>query len=127
MTLRGLLVLTLLALVTACDGPVAGELSLELVTPSSSDGAILFRVRTPSPREFGEVSAECTECQAFAYHVSDSELYGVVTGPLASGPLVRIVVSDAGVRGAYLVEIIEVSGRDRRIRSTAGYELRLSQ
>jgi hypothetical protein len=128
MRFRGLFVLVLLALVTpACDGPTAGELSIELATPSSGDGAILFRVRTPSPREFGEVSATCPGCQAFSYRVSDSDLYCVVTGSLTSGPLARILVSDPGARAAYLVEILEVSGLDRRIRPPAGYELRLSQ
>ncbi len=112
--------------VPACDGPTAGELSIDLVTPNNSDGAILFKLRTPASRELGEVTAACSGCQVFPYKISESELYCVVTGALSSGPLVRIAVSDVGVRSAYQVTIEQVSGVDRRIRSTVGYELRLS-
>ncbi len=127
MRFRTLLALALAALVApACDGPTAGELSIDLVTPNSNDGAILFKLRTPSPREFGEVTATCSECQAFPYRVSDSELYYVVTGPLTSGPLIRIVVSDASMRSVYHVEILEISGLDHQLRSIVGYELHLS-
>jgi hypothetical protein len=127
MRLKMLLVLALLGLVaTACDGPTAGELSIDLVTPNGNDGAILFKLRTPTSREFGDVTATCTGCEAFAYRVTESELYCVVTGPLTSGPLARIVVSDLSPRSAYQVSILEISGIDRRLRSDVGYELNLS-
>jgi hypothetical protein len=128
MRLRSLMALTLLALVApACDGPTAGEVSIDLVTPSSSDGAIQFKVRTPSSRDLGELTAVCSGCQAFSYRVSESELYGVVTGPLTSGPIARLAVSDLGVSSAYIVTILEISGLDHRLRSDVGYELRLSR
>jgi hypothetical protein len=128
MRLRALVALTLLASVApACDGPTAGEVSIGLVTPSSSDGAILFKVRTPSSKDLGELTAACSGCQAFSYRVSESELYGVVTGPLTSGPIARLAVSDLGVSSAYVVTILEISGLDHRLRSDVGYELRLSR
>ena len=128
MRLRTLLVLLLLGLmVPACDGPTAGELSIDLITPSNSDGAILFKVKTPSSKDLGDITAACSGCQAFSYRVSATELYGVVTGPLTSGPLARIAVSDVGVRSAYLLTIVEISGLDHRLRSDVGYELRLSR
>jgi len=111
----------------ACDGPTAGELSVDLVTPSTTDGAILFKIQTPSVMDVGEATASCSQCQAFSYRISDTELYCVVTGNLSSGPLARIAVSNVGIRGAYELTIVEVSGRDRRIRSNVGYELRIGR
>jgi hypothetical protein len=111
----------------ACDGPTAGELSVELVTPSTTDGAILFKIKTPAAMDVGEATASCAQCQAFSYRISDTELYCVVTGDLSSGPLARIAVSNVGIRGAYELTILEVSGRDRRLRSNVGYELRLGR
>ena len=128
MRLRVLLTLTLLSFVaSACDGPTAGEFSIDLVTPNNGDGAILFKVQVPSSKDLGDLTAACSGCQAFSYRVSDAELYCVVTGPLTSGPLARIAVSDVGVRSAYVVTIVEVSGLDRQPRSEVGYELRLSR
>ena len=111
----------------ACDGPTAGEISLELVTPSTSDGAILFEVEAPSSKELGDVTAACSGCQAFFYTVSATKLYAVVTGPLTAGPLARVAVSDVGAISAYAVTIVEISGLDHRLRSDVGYELRLSR
>ena len=111
----------------ACDGPTAGEISVDLFAPSATDGAILFKVETPSSRDVGDVTAACSGCQAFTYRISETELYSVVTGPLTSGPLARIAVSNVGVRSAYVVTIVEIAGRDHRLRSNVGYELRLSR
>jgi len=111
----------------ACDGPTAGELSVDLVTPSTTDGAILFKIKAPAAMDVGEVTASCSQCQAFSCRISDTDLYCVVTGDLSSGPLARIAVSNVGIRGAYELTILEVSGRDRRLRSNDGYELRLGR
>ena len=128
MRLRTLVMISVLAmLVPACDGPTAGELSIDLVTPSNSDGAILFRVETPSSKDLGQVTPACSGCDAFSYKVSDSEIYVAVTGALTSGPLARIVVSDVALSGLYAVSIVEIAGRDRRLRSDVGYQLRLSR
>ncbi len=119
--------IVLLALaMPACDGPTAGEISIDLVTPNTSDGAILFKLRAPSSGEFGDVAAACSGCQVFSYRVTESEVYCVVTGSLTSGPLARVVVSNAGARGIYEMTILEVSGVDRRLRSDVGYALKLA-
>lgn len=128
MRFRTFFALTLLGLLTlACDGPRAGEISIDLVTPNNGDGAILFKVKTPSSKDLGELTAVCSGCQAFSYKVNENELYGVVTGSLTSGPLARLAVSDVGVSSAYVVTIQEISGLDHRSRSDVGYELRLSR
>ncbi len=112
---------------SACDGPTAGEIVVDLATPSTTDGAILFKIEVPSSMELGEVTAACSACQAFVYMRSEIELYVVVTGPLSSGPVVRIAVSDAGARSIYAVTLLEVAGLDHRLRSNVGYELRISK
>jgi len=128
MRFPALIGLLLLAVgLTSCDGPTAGELSVELVTPSSNDAAILFKIAAQTSEDIAEVSAACGGCEVYTYRVSDDEIYCVVTGDLASGPLARIGVSHVGLGSAYTVEIIDVSGPDLRSRSTVGYELRLSR
>jgi hypothetical protein len=128
MRLRVVLAVCLLSLaLPACDGPTAGEISIDFITPNSSDGAISFRIESASSRELGELSADCEGCRAFSYRLSDSELFCVVAGALATGPLARITVSDVGVRSAYAVTILEVAGQDHRLRSTTGYELLLGR
>ena len=122
-----LVVFVLLALaMPACDGPSAGEISIDLVTPNTSDGAILFKLLTPSSGEFGDVVAACPGCRVFSHRITESEVYCVVTGSLTSGPLVRVVVSNVGARGIYEMTILEVSGVDRRLRSDVGYDLKLA-
>ncbi len=123
-----LLVVVMFGLVAAsCDGPTAGEFAIDLVTPSSNDGAILFKVEALASEDLGGVTATCSGCQAYTYKVSETELFCAVTGPLSPGPLVRMAVSHVGVTSAYSVEILEVTGTDRQPRSTEGYELRLSR
>ncbi len=126
---RGLGVLLLLgSLNLSCDaGPKAGEILVNLVTPSNSDGAILFRVEAAEPHAITGVSAACAACQVFSHNISDTELGGVVTGAPASGPFVRIAVSDAQARQAYTVTVVQVAGRDHRLRSPIGYELELEK
>lgn len=128
MKLRILLALAAVAaLGLACDGPTAGELSVELVTPNSGDGAILFKLEAPASQDFGPVTAACSGCQAFIYRVSEAEVYCVVTGPLTPGPLARITVADVGMRGAFSATILQVAGLDRQLRSDVDYQLRLSR
>lgn len=113
--------------VSGCEGPTAGEVAIDLVTPNSGDGAVLFRIETPSTNALGDITAACPGCQAFAYRTGDSEVFCVVTGPLASGPLARVVVSNVGARSGYSVQIIEVADMDHGLRSTEGYELIISR
>lgn len=112
---------------TSCDEPNAGELLVELATPNASDGAIAFRVESSYAVDVTGVTAACTGCQAFMHRVSDSDFYCVVTGPLTSGPLVRLAVSNVVLRSAYKVTIEEIAGLDHRLRSPTGYELRLTR
>lgn len=110
----------------ACDGPTAGEISVELVTPNVGDGAIFFKIETPSSNSLGDVTAACPECRAFVYQTNDAEVYCVITGPLTSGPLVRLSVADVSFRTAYAVTVVAVAGSDHELRSSEEYDLRLT-
>lgn len=109
----------------ACDGPTAGELTVELVTPSDSDGAILFKVTPATSKTVTSMVAACSACQVLTYSPDDTEFFGVVVGTLAPGPLVTMSVSDVGAVSAYTLEIIEIAGRDKQPRSRTGHELRI--
>lgn len=125
--LRLMLVLLVGLAASACDGPTAGEISIHLVTPNTGDGAILFKIEAPSSKYLDDITAACSGCRAFTYRTDDSELFCVVTGSLTSGPLARIAVSDVGVGSVYAITIMEIAGVDYRLRSTVGYELRVSR
>ncbi len=114
-------------LALACDGPTAGELTVDLVTPSSTDGAIFFKVEAAASKTVTSIAAACSDCGILTHTVSDSELYGVVTGQLGPGPLVTLTVSDVGSPDAYTLTILEIAGRDRRLRSSTGYELNFAR
>lgn len=125
---RTMPILAIVALIgLACDGPTEGELTLELVTPSNTDGAILFRVDVAESKSVTGITAVCSGCQVLSYSPSDAEFYGVVTGSLGAGSVARLSVSDINTPDAYTISILEIAGRDRRIRSDVGYGLSIVQ
>ena len=127
MRFRTLFLLSLITIsINACEGPTAGEITIDLVAPSSGEGAILFKIETPTSNALGEITAACPGCQAFPYRIGDSEVYCVVTGALTSGPLAKMVVANVGLRSGYFVTIVEVADAEYGLRSTTDYGLRLS-
>ncbi len=109
----------------SCDGggPKDGELLVNLVTPNSNDAAILLRVDGSGSKTIVGATAACAGCQIFAISSSETRLDAVVTGALASGPLLRISVSDVGSKGSYSLTITQVAGADHRLRGLVGYKV----
>jgi hypothetical protein len=113
-------------LAAACfDGPSAGEVTLVLRTPNTNDGAISFAVTVAAPNEVTGVSAACDGCEVFYTRVSSTELRGIVTGDLVSGPLVRVAVAQGGPNQAYRVDVLEVANRQFDVVPPTGYTLAL--
>lgn len=119
------LALTLLA---ACGGdppvgPVAGELTLTLVTPGATDGAVLIRVTGPVESVTG----------MSGYLVESSEVPGgmwrlVVAGNVVAGPVARIRVPDINAAEQYLAIVEQVAARGTfALLSTAGYSVQVSR
>lgn len=120
--------LALLAVVALVSGsctsaPVAGQLTISLVTPNSDDGAVVIRVTAAESKEITSATIACGTCKIFKEQPSATQLVAVVTGNLAAGPLVRVSVSDTKKPDFYTVQITAVASRTYQVRSTAGYSL----
>lgn len=104
-------------------GPVAGDLTLTLASPGSSDGAVLIRITGP----IESVSA------VGGYRVEGSEVPGgmwriVVAGNVTSGPVARIRVPDINAPDLYLAAVEQVAARGTfALLSTAGYGVQVGQ
>ncbi len=127
MRLRLLVVLLgLMVVVAACSsGPEPGELTFELTTPNSDDGAIQFRLTATLPNTLTGVSAGCAGCTVFSEATSETETLGVVTGQIRAGRLVRVSVSDVQTPEAYRASVVAVASRDFGLRSAPRYRLSL--
>ena len=124
----GLGLLAVLALLSgSCSGPVAGELTISLVTPNSDDGAIVVRVTASESKEITSAMVACGGCRIFMEQPSATELRAVVTGDLAAGPLVRVSVTDTKQPSSYTAQITAVAGRTFQVRSASGYSLTVGQ
>lgn len=107
----------------SCSGPVAGDLTVSLVTPNSDDGAVLLKVTASESKEVTGASVVCSGCQIFKEQVSTTELRAVITGNVVAGPLVHVSVTDTRSPSSYTVQIQQVASRTYQVRSTGGYSL----
>lgn len=117
--------LVLLALGACLDAPTAGEVWVELTSPNTDDGALLFVVHAAAPTELNGATGACEGCQAFVHPVSATEFRVIVTGPLVTGPIARLQVGNAAPTSAFRLEVREVAKRDYQTRSASGYRLKL--
>lgn len=112
----------------ACDGgPEAGDVVFDLVAPAAQTGALTFYLSADAPLAIEAVSPACAACRVFVTAVSDQDVRGVVTGPVAPGPLLRVTVSDVQRPEAYAGRVSHVAGVDFRLLSVAGYALRVAR
>ncbi|KPJ88149.1 MAG: hypothetical protein AMS18_13695 [Gemmatimonas sp. SG8_17] len=118
------MVTALSGVLLSCDsGPHAGELAFELVSPVGDDRAIMFEVTALEPFTVEGLTAACTGCQGFWHKPSDTRLKGILIGPLGSGPIGRVSVSDVGDRAAYTLTLLDVAGPDLELRPAADRSL----
>jgi hypothetical protein len=117
----------LAASTSSCSGPVAGELTVSLVTPNSDDGAIVVRVAASDSKEVTGITVLCGGCKIFMEQPSATEVRAVVTGNLVAGPLVRVAVSDTKSPDAYSVQVQQVASRTYQVRPASGYSLTVGQ
>ena len=108
----------------SCDGgPEAGEIVLLFDSPNGADGAAMFLIVARAPNAVIGIEPMCAGCQAFLHQTNDQNVTGIVTGDLTSGAIARVAVSNARVRSAYAVSLLEVAAQNFNLRSTAGYTL----
>ncbi len=107
------------------QGPVAGELSVQLATPRTTDRAVLFQVVGPAHGVKGWSSA--------SYRVlSDTSATGdtswvAVISPqgtgLATGEIARIAVPDTRKASSYLISFTEAAAADYSVGAFSGITL----
>ncbi len=109
------------------SGPKAGDVVMELITPTQDLGAISFTVTAVQPEVIDTVTAVCGACEVFLLRRSATEVDGVVTGPLVPGPLLRLTVSDVQLPEAYAAQVHEAATRDYALTSVAAIRVEIPQ
>ena len=100
---------------------VAGELTLNLVSPGSADGAILVRVTgdVESVTGLGGYVVEAAEVPGGMWRI-------VVAGTIVPGPIARIRVPDINNTAPYLAIVEQVAARGTfALLSTGGYSVQV--
>jgi len=106
------------------NGPVAGALTIGLVTPNSGqDGAIQFVIT--SPVAITGVTA-APGLRVFTDTLGTATRV-VVTGTLAAGPIVSVGVADVNQVAQYGATIQQVAATNYQLRSVAGYTLAVAK
>ncbi|GBD32818.1 hypothetical protein HRbin33_01792 [bacterium HR33] len=119
--LRGFLAIAAVGALGCIQEPAPRELTLNLLTPNSDDGAVMFTVSTAAPNRIVSATPVCEGCKVFYHEVSEVEFRVIVTGPLRPGPVAKLLVSDAAPVGAYRVDVHEVAARDFQTKKPTGY------
>src|ERR1700752_593510 len=81
--------MTLVLMAAKCgeDGPTSGDISVNLATPFSDDGAIQFTASPTTPATITAVGSACSGCKLFAVKLNDNQYKGVITGNITAGTL----------------------------------------
>ncbi len=119
------LVAGLAAATCQSESPVAGELSVRITTPRTSDRAILFALvgparavaAAPGYRVFTDTAA-----------LGDTTHVTVVAAPgsgLVAGEIARVAVNDIRRAGSYAAILRDVAAADYSIGDTAGISLKV--
>jgi hypothetical protein len=123
--LRSLLLAGLSAL-AACShdtsAPTAGTLNVNLASPNSDDGAVLFTV-SGGPID----SVASPGHQIYSARLDSSTLRLIVTGDLGSGTIATIYVPDMRLASSYSATVNQAAARESYTqREAASYLLTLS-
>jgi hypothetical protein len=107
------------------QGPVAGELSVRLATPRSTDRAILFRV---IGAQHGVTAGTGTSYRVLSdtSAVGDTSWIAVIAtqgSGIAVGEIVRLAVADVRKAGAYQIVVSDVAAATYAVGDTAGMTL----
>jgi hypothetical protein len=107
------------------EGPVAGELSVRLITPRSTDRAILFAVVGAQHGVSAPVGSSYTVF-ADTSAVGDTTEVVVVAAKgsgLVAGEIARITVPDTRQAGRYTPRTLDVAATSLAVGDTAGVSL----
>lgn len=106
------------------SGPVAGELTVSLVTPNpGNDGAILFTVTGPA---LLTSATAASGLRVFAQPLGMATRFAV-TGTLTNGAVLIVGVADLSKATQYSATVQNVAAPDFQLRSLSGYSLTVSR
>jgi hypothetical protein len=112
--------------VASCDtGPKSGDVAVELVTPQTGLGAVMFAATATEPQTIDTVTAACDGCRVYMLRVSEREVRGVATGAIALGDVLYLTVSDRDLVEAYDVRLMQAADTAYGVVPIAGSQLRL--
>lgn len=116
--------LALLGLGLGCGGsdstgPVAGTVTVSLVTPNADDGAVLLTLTGPN---LANAKSASSAYRLYWRLVSPGEVRAIVVGNLTAGAVLTVDVDDVGKVGQYNGSVVEAASRSDVVRaSAAGY------
>ncbi|MCH7874738.1 MAG: hypothetical protein IH965_05510 [Gemmatimonadetes bacterium] len=103
------------------EPPVAGAVTVSLVTPNTDDGAVAVTITGPGLNALVSVT---TSYEVFWRLVSETEVRALVFGNLTAGPLVTVNVSDLNQLASIAGAVTEVAQRNDELRSDlSGYAI----
>jgi len=109
---------------TGPDDPVAGTLTLSLVTPHADDGALLLRLEGPDMTQVGLAAGTLY----LRFLEDQAGLTAVFVGDVTSGDMLTFRVPDVSRVGSYSATLLEVADRANALRgSLAGYTLTVAR
>ncbi len=105
-------------------GPVAGQLTVSLVTPNpNADGAILLSVTGPVALTSATAA---TGLRVFGQPLATTTRFAV-TGTLTTGAVLSIGVADVNQVAQYKASVQAVAAADFSLRSLSGYSLTVAK
>jgi hypothetical protein len=117
----------LVAFLVACsddsNSPTAGAMNLNLATPNSDDGGLLFTL-TGGPVD----SVVATGGRVYSAKVDPNSFRVLIAGNVAAGTIARIYLPDLRRAGEYSATVTQAAARGSYVqRDPAGYTLTLSE
>jgi hypothetical protein len=113
--------LALLAASASCGdstapAPVAGDLTVSLVTPHADDGVVLLALFGP---EFTDIQPASSAYRVYSLTASPTEVRVLVVGDLTAGPILTLRVNDPGRIGEYSGVVKQAASRSDEVRTVS--------
>jgi hypothetical protein len=102
------------------DGPTPGELTIELTTPNTDDGAIKLTIS--GPEALTSITSDSPDIRVFRTGALGASNTVVITGTLTDGPVLRIGVADTRDDEDYTATVVSVASTGYAVRAVTGYE-----
>lgn len=110
---------------TENNDPTPGDLTIELTTPNTNDGAIKLTITSAvAPTA---ISAAAAGVEVFTSGPLSTTTTVIVTGNLAAGPLLHITVPDTRDDEDYTAAVVQVASTTYAIRGNGGYALEVTK